>query len=134
MKQSKFFGILISISTVLAAFFLWLNRFPQFSVSQYFTWGILAFFILLTLAIYYVGKQLAVSNDKYAYNRLILLVVMTKMMLCVLFVVVYIKEMEPTNKFFLIPFFLIYFVYTIFEVVIMTKLGHTKLSTNDKIQ
>ena len=113
MKQSTFFGSLIGISTVLILLLSWINTFPQFENARLFTWGVLAFFILLTLGIYFAGKHLAVSKDKNSFSILIFFVMIFKMMLCVIFVFSFVKIMQPTDRFFLIPFFLIYFVYLI---------------------
>lgn len=131
MKQSTFFGSLTGISIILILFLSWLNTFPQFEHARLFTWAVLTFFILLTLGIYFAGKHLAVAKDKNAFSSMIFFVMIFKMMLCVFFVFTFVKIMEPPNRFFLIPFFLIYFVYTTFEVVLMTKLGKVNLKTNE---
>jgi hypothetical protein len=47
----------------------------------------------------------------------------TKMFLCILLVAIYSKVQQPTNNYFLIPFFSIYIIYTIFEVHLMTIIG-----------
>ena len=131
MKQSTFFGSLVGISTVLILLLSWITTFPQFENARLFTWGVLSFFILLTLGIYFAGKHLAVAKDKNSFSNMIFFVMIFKMLLCVLFVFTFVKVMKPTDRFFLIPFFLIYFVYTIFEVVLMTRLGKINLTTNE---
>ncbi len=112
---------IISISTAVILYFL--NTMTVFEESAAFTWGVLLFFIALSIGIYFSGKNLSTSKDQNAYTRMILGFMMLKMMLCILMVLAYYKLANPTGKTFIIPFFFIYITYTVFEVVLMSRLG-----------
>lgn len=68
----------------------------------------------------------AVSKDKNAFTSLIIGFTFAKLLLTVALVLVYKKIANPEGALFLVPFFLIYIVFTIFETVFMTKLGKIK--------
>jgi hypothetical protein len=83
------------------------------------------FFILLTMVMYYAGNILAASSDKNLFSHFILLVVLTKMLSCVLIVVGYFQKVQPSSQLFLVPFALVYVIYTIFETYFMAKIGNS---------
>jgi len=123
MSQKQFFQQLIVATAIAALLVFVLNFFPAFVNSQNLSWTTILFFVSLSIFVFLIGGKMAKQKNKNAYTSLILLVMMTKMLLCILLVAVYSKAYKPTSNFFLIPFFSIYLIYTIFEVHLMTRLG-----------
>lgn len=127
MRQKVFIKYLFTISLISGICLLYLNALEAFKEAALFNWGIWLFFILLTTAIYSVGKKLSASKDINAYTRMIFSFMVLKMFLCIIFVLAFYKLQNPSKKTFLIPFFLIYLTFTSFEVIIMSRLGKNKV-------
>ena len=86
----------------------------------------LLFFASLTAGIYFPSAKASLSKDKNAFTRLVMLFTFVKMFLTAGLIIGYHQVFQPTDNFFLIPFFLIYIVFTSFETVFMSKLGKVK--------
>ena len=112
---------ILSIFTAIALFGL--NQWSVLSPYQDFSWISLAFFVLLTLAMYGVGTLTAKSKNTAAFTGTILGFTFAKMLFSLVIVIVYFQYMKPSSKVFVIPFFIVYLVYTAFETWFMMKLG-----------
>lgn len=123
MKTSQFIVNLGIITLLSVVFIFGLNYHPKMLSAQILSWSTISIFVVLSGMVYFFGAYAAKQKNKNTFTSLVLLVMMAKMFLCVLIVAIYVKTYEPTNNFFLIPFFSIYLIYTIFEVYIMTRLG-----------
>ena len=122
--NSKQFYTKLGIVTLLSILLIFcLNFNPLIQSAQMLSWTTISFFVLLSLLIFIVGTYVAKQKNKNTFTSVILLVMITKMFLCILIVAIYAKVQQPTNNYFLIPFFSIYLIYTIFEVHLMTRLG-----------
>lgn len=123
MNNKQFYAKL-GIVTLLSILLIYcLNFNPLIQSAQMLSWTTISFFVLLSLLIFIVGTYVAKQKNKNTFTSVILLVMITKMFLCILIVAIYAKVQQPTNNYFLIPFFSIYLIYTIFEVHLMTRLG-----------
>ena len=81
--------------------------------------GIVAFAFIL-------GERTARSQNKNTFVHFVMMLILLKMFLCVMMVVYHVKVNEPETKMFVIPFLLIYLIFTIFEVFVLEKLSRTK--------
>ena len=126
MLPSTFFRqlLLISIGTAFVLFLL--HQFTPIGAFSDFSWISLTFFILLTLAMYGVGYFTAQSTSTTAFTGTILGFTFAKMALSLVVVVAYHKLAQPTSKIFVIPFFIVYLIYTAFETYFMSLLGKQK--------
>lgn len=98
-------------------------------IGRYSTlgWISLAFFVALSITMFYLGKMTAGSDkSRMAFSNTVLGLVIGKMILSMLIVFSYAQEVKPESKLFLIPFFAIYFIYTIFETWFLMKLSYIK--------
>ena len=87
----------------------------------------LLFFVLLNIGVYYLGLRSVRSKDKNSLTRLIMLLVFLKMISCLLIIIVYDQGWKPATNHYIIPFFLIYVSYTIFEVDMLSKISKMKI-------
>lgn len=126
MTKSVFFKNLILISLGLGlmvtaqAFIPLLAEHLMLSISS------LIFFIGFTVGVYFLAERAAHSSNLHTFSSVILGVIFIKMVFILFIIVLYKKEVNPENSWFLIPFFLIYLAFTIFEVYFMSKLGRIK--------
>lgn len=125
MNQSRFLLYLgiVSLCTAIGLFLL--NLSPGFQVHAAFAWGTLVFFILFTLLAFWYGSMSARSNNKHQFTNAFMGLTMVKMLFSLMIVVGYFFLAKPTDKLFIVPFFGIYLIYTIFETTLLMKLGRT---------
>jgi exosortase/archaeosortase len=93
-------------------------------LQTYANLGWLSFFLFLgiTVLMYIFGQQAINSTNKMLFTNVSLAFILLKMMLSVMILVLYKKIAHPTSNVFVIPFFLVYFIFTIFETYLMLKL------------
>lgn len=89
-------------------------------------WWSLTLFIVISWLMYVLGKRAANSPDKYFFNNVIIGSMLFKMIFSVAVLLIYKKTFHPEGKTFLIPFFIAYFTFTIFETYFMTQLTERK--------
>lgn len=89
----------------------------------------LAFGAIVILA-YYLGKKAATSSNKYVFIRMTIVFIFVKMFIGVGLVVSHVRTELPENKLFILPFLIIYLIFTIFEVYVLEKLG--RIQTREK--
>lgn len=126
MNRRKFSFQLVLLTVVLTVVVLFLQNIPVFNADTGFSLISIGFFFFLSLGMFLIGAKAAMSKDKNAFTRLIILFSMGKMFLTVVLVIVYKLVTKPESVYFMIPFFGIYIAYTIFETIFMTKLGKVK--------
>lgn len=122
----KQFTIQLILYSLLS--FVLLMGFHHFvdSSQPNFSWLSLAFFILFSALMYFFGWQTSTSSDRNAFTRTVIGFMALKMFFSVILVATYVKLNEPDSKFFLIPFIIVYLVFTSFETYFMSRLGKRK--------
>ncbi|MEK7254275.1 MAG: hypothetical protein AAB316_05985 [Bacteroidota bacterium] len=96
---------------------------PIFQNTLLFSLASVAFFTLLSAGMYFLAAKAALSKDKNAFTRLIMLFTFGKLLLTTVLIVAYHRIAKPADNNFIIPFFLIYISYTIFETIFLSRLG-----------
>lgn len=126
MNHRKFLtrlGLLTAILLVLS--YLFSRQFPAF-----FPWdlllGSIGLFFLLSLSVFYAGAKSALSKEPNAFTRLIMLFTFGKLFLAGGLVIVWYKFARPDSVYFVIPYFVIYIAYTVFETDVLTRLSKIK--------
>ena len=126
MTKRSFFNQLGGLSVRIALLLIILNFIPQIQADIAVSWLSWLFFIVFTIAVFFVAQKAALSANPHTFTTVIMGVVIGKMFFSVLIILLYIKLMNPETRYFLLPFFAIYFSFTIFELYFMTKLGKMK--------
>jgi len=115
MRPSIFFLQLTVFSLLVGVLLFGLRYIPQVADYQQFTWMSWGFFIILCVLIYgmsWFGKQ---RNDPMFNFRLGIFFNFLKIIGSIVFVLFYHQQYQPATHLFVLPFFLIYTLYTIFE-------------------
>jgi hypothetical protein len=102
------------------------EAFSDLSVNSF-----LAFGTIVILA-YVLGKRAATSRTRFVFIRTTILFIFVKMFIGVALVVYHVRIELPDNKLFIIPFLVIYLIFTIFEIYVLGKLG--RMQPVDKSQ
>ena len=123
MSQRSFFIQLGALSLVTAILIFFLNRLPRLQAYSLLSWISLGAFIALCILMYLAGYRAALSDNKNDFTNAVLGFTVGKMFLAILVIFGYSQLANPPDKLFIIPFFAIYLIYTIFETYFMMKLG-----------
>ncbi len=124
MNISQFSIQLLVVTLISVVLVLGCSFNPQIASGEVLSWATILIFVVFSGVVYFMSSYAARQPNKNFYSSVILLVMMTKMFLCILMVAIYVKFYGPTSNHFLIPFFAIYILYTIFEVHFMTRIGN----------
>src|SRR6185503_13217262 len=107
---------------------------PSFQSIQIFTWWALLFFSALTVITGYIGFN-SLEKSAHGFVASVNGIVLLKLVLSVAFLVVYLLIAKPGKPDFIISFFILYVVYTVFEIRQLViaqrrKIQQQKLSQN----
>ena len=123
MSQRRFYLQLTLLSIIVGVALFFLHRLPALSAYDELSWISLVFFIVLSVMMYQVGRQAAASDNKHNFTNTVVGFTIGKMMIAILIILGYLKLAKPETKLFVLPFFGIYLIYTIFETYFMIRLG-----------
>lgn len=123
MSQGRFFLHLIILSFIVTLGLYYFHQLPRFHPYSGLSWLSLAFFNMLSIFMYYTGHRAAQSTNKHHFTNVVMGFTIGKMMISILIILGYLKLAEPDDRLFILPFFGIYLIYTIFETYFLTRLG-----------
>ena len=122
--SAKAFFLQLAVVTILAIGAAYgLLAFPQLQAYTYVAFGSLLVFFLISIIMYVAGRKAALSENKHDFTNVSLGITIGKIFVAILFILGYDQLLEPASRFFIIPFFIMYLIYTIFETYVMMKLG-----------
>lgn len=122
MKPSAFLLQLTGFSVVVAGIMFAFLQIPQVTDYKQFTWWCMGFFIFLCLLIYGMAWLVGQRKNHMLNFRVGLFSNFLKIIGSLIFVLFYYYQYQPTTHLFVLPFFVIYMLYTIFELYFLTKL------------
>lgn len=123
MSRQNFFKQLGALSIILVLVLFLLHSFAPFKAFSNLSWLSLALFILLSIGMYFGGFKAAMSDNKHTFTNAVLGFTIGKMFLSIIVILGYNELIKPESKLFIVPFFTIYVVFTVFETYFMMKLG-----------
>ena len=124
VRHKKFVGLLglcFGLSTAIVLILL--NANVLFKTHQFLYWLSIFFFSIISIAAYYFGQQTTDSDNKNDFSNMFIIITSFKLLFCMFMVWLYQIFTEPDDKLYVLPFFIIYIIFTIFEMYILTKLG-----------
>lgn len=118
------FASQLTIVTIFVGVVLWLlSTFAVFGNHQQLSWMSLALFVVISIAMFFSGRWGVENDNKNTFIGLMYLYMGGKMILSIMLITLYYYYFEPETKLFILPFFLVYFIYTIFESYFLMKLN-----------
>lgn len=121
ITDKQFWLSLLGVTVVTGLLCALLHMAPQLSPYWLLSAITIFLFTLFSIAAFYAGKFAAKSSNKHLFTNVIMGFTLLKMMLSGAIVIVYNLLAEPEDKVFVLPFFLIYLIYTVFETIVMIK-------------
>lgn len=124
MKSFLIGLISTALLSVISSFFLIqrldLQRFGTF-------YGVsIGVFVAFCIVLYYFSQRAKKGDKTNQFTNIFFSFTFLKMLLAIVLVTVFFYQLRPDNNLFILPFFLIYFIYTVFEVWFMTRLAQSK--------
>ena len=132
MNHRSFFTQLGIVSLGVIILIFALNLVPAFQIFQSLTWISFIFFLSLSVLMYFIGHHSANSSNKNSFLQIVMATTFLKMFLCIGLVVVYHTIAKPESNMFVVPFLLIYIIFTIFETYFMMKLSYIDPNKNKR--
>lgn len=124
MEQHKKFITQLGFCSFLSiVLILLLNTIPVFNTDQILYWISLVIFIIINIIGYFFGLKTANSSNKFDFSNLFIIITMLKVFVFLFTFVAYNLLLEPSNKLYILPFFMLYMIFTTFEVRLLTKIG-----------
>lgn len=126
MNQREFYrDFFITLTIAGMATLLMLQWKP---LSTYMDFGVICFtfFAALALLVYIAGDFLVKQSNKMLFSYFAMFIILFKLVAAIGIVWGYQSIIDPPNKHYVILFIVLYFVFTIFEVKILTKLSKVK--------
>lgn len=115
MKFAEFIKYLFVTTMVTILIYYLCNMFLPMGSSLAFLGGSILGFIVLSVLIYFlVERSLAATGGKNMLG-LVVFNVFLKLAFSFGFVALYVQNNQPQNKLFLLPFFIAYLSFTVFE-------------------
>jgi hypothetical protein len=123
VRHATFFNYLFWISAVAIAL-----SFSQYLLPVLQTYVELALvsvgiFVVLSLLMYGLTYRTVKRSKHNQFIGLFLLFTLLKMIIAIVVIGWYVKTAAPPNRFYVLPFFLVYLLYTGFEIWFMDKLA-----------
>ncbi len=121
MTPKQFLAQTLLLTLALFGLLFWLQSLPALQGMGSMTWYSLGLFFALTLAMYFLARPALADSSRFV--PVFMGFVFGKMAISVLLIVLYVKLVQPPNRLFLLPFFLNYLAYTIFETAFLMKMA-----------
>ena len=119
MINPRFFNLLILSNVASIVIFGFCTLFIDVKAFVNLLFISLLFFSVYTVALYLITKLLIRSGGGGQFIQLVLYNVLIKIVFCFLLIYVYVMQTQPESKFFIVPFLISYFVFTVFETYFM---------------
>lgn len=124
MSERQFFWQLGLLSTGVCCIIGLLNFIPFFSTYQQLSWLSILLFVMISMTMYYLGRWAIEHSNKHLFTSLLYGFMGGKMLLSVILIYVYNLMAQPETKLFILPFFLVYVFYTVFESYFLIKINN----------
>ena len=126
MSTSKFFSLLLMTIgiLVLIMYFISLNEkiYEYIDIAYY----AIPSFTLLSIGIFFLTEYLEKQPNKGMLLNLVIINVMFKFLIAIAVVLIYYKLRNPENGIFVLPFIIVYVIFTIFETYFMSLQAKSK--------
>lgn len=125
MRFKTFLISLLILSIFVAIALVAMHFLEEIAPYHLLSWGSYGFFIFFSICIFLLGQKGAKSKNKLLFSQIFMGATVLKLLVSLSLVLTYFFTTTPESKYFIVPFFFVYFCFTVFEVYFMTKLGNS---------
>jgi hypothetical protein len=123
MSSKRFYTFLtLTVLLTVALLFVVFFFFPPLYAYAKLGWASLALFVNITFLMFFLGKKAVASPNKFLFSNVSMGFIFLKMVMSLMTVVAYKKMTHPASTLFIVPFFIVYLTFTIFETYLMLKM------------
>jgi hypothetical protein len=123
MSSKSFYTFLtLTVLFTVALLFLVFFLFPPLYAYAKLGWASLVLFINITFLMFFLGKRAIISPNKMLFSNLSMGFIFLKMVMSLMIIVTFKKMTHPASNLFIVPFFIVYLTFTIFETYLMLKM------------
>jgi hypothetical protein len=126
METKSFLIQLAGVTALAIGVAFGLHQVPALRGGEILSGIAIGLFTFLSVLIFWRARVAAASANRHSFTNVVMGVTMLKMLLSIAAIYAYVLLAEPASKLFVLPFFGVYIIYTIFEVYAMMQLSHTK--------
>jgi hypothetical protein len=119
-KQLTLITILTSVVLAL------ISGLPALQAYTVFSWISLALFVMMTVGMFFAGTKAAHSANKNDFTNVALGFSGAKIALSAITILLFVETVQPATKWFILPFFFVYIVYTGYEMYMLSFIGRIK--------
>ena len=83
-------------------------------------WASVLFFTILSLLVYVLGERAYKSKRNGSFLSIVVINTFLKLMASFVFVYIYVQNFAPSDKYFIIPFFIFYLCFMVAETYVLT--------------
>ncbi len=105
------------------------GQWPVTADYRSFSFFSLGAFFLFTLAVFFVAQAAIRSKSPTAFVQAVIGILAFKLFGAVLLILLYDRLFEPETRWFLLPFFTLYLIYTILETFLLMQMGKQQKTT-----
>lgn len=121
MRQGLFFLQLFIVSALVALILLIMEFVPALAAHHRLSWVSWFMFVVFSAGTYIFASITARSPNPNSFVRFYIISIILKMALSVGVILTYKLQFNPEDKIFILPFFIIYLIFTAFEMYFLTK-------------
>ena len=107
-------SIVAFVLLLATQFFIDIKEHLSFIIAAYL------FFVVFCIFIYWMAQRSSSSRAGEYFLYIVVINVFVKLIASFMMVFVYARYAEPSNKWFVIPFLIIYLVFTVFETYFLS--------------
>jgi len=122
----SFFSILLGVSILVFFLILLQQHIPFIAEFTTISWISALVFTLLNMIMYFVGRMSSTNKNKGQFISIFMGFTLLKMLFAVCIILLYTHHYNPSTNLFVFPFFLLYLIYTVFELWFMMKLSRAE--------
>jgi len=123
MSKHLFYKKISILTGCLLIFLAVLAQFSPFQNTLYFSIISTLVFFIFTISVYHIGLKVVDNPNKNLFSGVAITSIIIKLILILGFLFTYQAIKGPIAKHYLLPFILIYLVYTVFETMVMMRLA-----------
>jgi len=133
MTYARFFKLLGIFTAIAVVFSVICHFLLPINYAIPLTVGTILLFCAFCVGLFWLGDRTARAENKFLFTNVFMGVTMLKLFICGGLIAAYFFLAAPENKFFVVPFFLTYLVYTALEIIFLIKLaGDTAGTVKEK--
>ena len=125
MNVQQFTSQLLLVTFFVGVLLWLLSLLPVFEVHQQLSWLSLILFFLISIIMYFTGRWGINNENKNTFIGLMYAYMGGKMFLSTILIILYYYYAEPDTKLFILPFFVVYLIFTVFESYFLMKLNES---------